>query len=476
MSIRFADLNLSPILLSNVAAEGYETATPIQAQAIPAILACRDVLGSAQTGTGKTAAFALPMLHLLAESAGKGAKRSIRGLVLCPTRELALQIEESLRTYGRGTGLRHVVVFGGVNQNPQVRALRQGVDILVATPGRLEDLMAQGHIDLRQVEMLVLDEADRMLDMGFIPAIRRIAAIVPQNRQTLLFSATVPPSIKSLVASLLKNPERVEIKSKTSSADQIEQGVYFVDKRNKPQLLAHLVKTHGIKCGIVFSRTKHGADRVVRQLAREGIEAAAIHGNKTQNNRQKALQSFRSGRTPILVATDVAARGIDVDGITHVINYDLTHEPETYVHRIGRTGRAGATGIALSFCDREERPWLRDIQKLLKRDLAVRDDHPVYTSAPQENDFIVERPARHPHQPKPARQGQSNRPSRNNDKPAGRPRNGGQGGQTASAPSRDRWKPKGQGAPSGKPSGGTGRGAKKTGFSRAARKRAAGRA
>ena len=390
LSNKFSDLNLSAALLKNVAAEGYEIPTPVQMQAIPPILEGRDVLGSAQTGTGKTAAFALPMLHKLAETA-TGGRPKIRALVLAPTRELALQIQQSFNTYGQGIDLYHLVIFGGVNQNPQVRWLRQGVDIVVATPGRLMDLMEQGHVDLSSVELLVLDEADRMLDMGFIPDIRRIEAKLPKERQTLLFSATVPPSIKSLAASLLKNPVRVEIAPKQQTVDKVEQGVYFVDKNKKPALLAHLVKTHGINCGIVFSRTKHGADRVVKQLARVGIPSAAIHGNKSQNNRQRTLDAFKSGRTPILVATDVAARGIDVDGITHVINYDLTHEPETYVHRIGRTARAGASGIALSFVDRDERGFLKDIQRLLKTTLPVKEDHPDYSQEMQGEPLPEER-------------------------------------------------------------------------------------
>ena len=401
---KFSDLNLSPKLLKNVAAEGYEVATPVQALAIPLILEGRDVLGSAQTGTGKTAAFALPLLQKLSQNR-PASGRPIRALILAPTRELASQIEESLRVYGRGTDLRHLVIFGGVGQNPQTRALKQGVDILVATPGRLMDLMGQGYVDLSNVEIFVLDEADRMLDMGFLPDMKRIAAKLPANRQTMLFSATIPSAIKSLAASMLRNPERVEVAAETPTVEKIEQGVYFVSKADKPTLLAHLVKTHDINCGIVFSRTKHGADRVVKQLARSGIDAAAIHGNKSQNNRQRALDGFKSGKTPILVATDVAARGIDVDGITHVINYDLTHEPETYVHRIGRTARAGASGIALSFCDRDERAYLRDIQKLIKITLPVREDHPDYAErAPGGPVEEMEREPRGPRPPRPAQQ------------------------------------------------------------------------
>ncbi len=374
-SPKFSDLQLDQQLLANVAREGYEVATPVQAMAIPPILDGRDVLGSAPTGTGKTAAFTLPMVQNLGKSGG-GQFRQVRGLVLCPTRELATQIADALTVYGRGTGMRHVVIFGGVGQHRQVKSLRSGVDIIIATPGRLMDLMGQGHVDLRAIEMLILDEADRMLDMGFIPAIRKIAEKLPEKRQTLLFSATIPPTIKKLIAELMHEPVRVEIKQKEATVDTVEQSVLFVKRHDKPDLLAHLVERYRINCGIVFSRTKHGADRVVKQLEQRGVRAASIHGNKNQNQRQRALDAFKKGKVPILVATDVAARGIDVDGITHVINYDLTHEPETYVHRIGRTGRAGADGIALSFCDGEERAFLRDIQKLLGREVDVMTDHP----------------------------------------------------------------------------------------------------
>jgi ATP-dependent RNA helicase RhlE len=377
-TLRFSDLDLHNQLLQNVDRLGYETATPIQAMAIPPVLEGRDVLASAPTGTGKTAAFVLPMLQKFGRSSDqpRQGNRVIRGLVLCPTRELAIQIADSLRDYGRGTGVRHVLLFGGVNQFRQVKDLRSGVDVVIATPGRLMDLMGQGHVNLSNVEMFVLDEADRMLDMGFIPDVRRIAEKVRRDRQTLLFSATIPPTIAKLVKELMDSPVRVEVKQKEATVDTVDQSVLFVKKMDKPDLLAHVVDRYGIDCGIVFSRTKHGADRVVKQLDQRGIPAVAIHGNKSQNQRQRALDGFKRGRVPILVATDVAARGIDVDGITHVINYDLTHEPETYVHRIGRTGRAGASGIAFSFCDGEERAYLRDIQKLLGREIDVMSDHP----------------------------------------------------------------------------------------------------
>ena len=392
--LSFQDLGLDRLLLENVARAGYETPTPIQAQAIPPAMGGRDLLAGAPTGTGKTAAFTLPMLHKLAPQA-KGNGRPIRALVLCPTRELATQIADSFDTYGRNTGVRHVCVYGGVGQQKQVKSLSNGVDVVIATPGRLMDLMEQGHIKLSKVETLVLDEADRMLDMGFVPAVRQIAATLPGRRQTLMFSATVPPTIAKLVAELMTNPVRIVVRAETASADAIEQGIYFVKKGDKPALLSHLIGRHAVDCGIVFSRTKHGADRLVKRLTQDGIPAVAIHGNRSQSQRQRALDGFKSGRVPILVATDVAARGIDVDGVTHVINYDLTHEPETYVHRIGRTGRAGASGIALSFCDHEERGYLKDIQKMLGRELPVVSDHP-FADGPQRVEL---KPSRKPRGP-----------------------------------------------------------------------------
>ena len=377
----FADLRLAEPLLRAVASEGYTRATPIQAQAIPHALAGRDVMGCAQTGTGKTAAFALPILQRLSSQPRVAGETGVRCLVLCPTRELATQIGEGFRTYGRNVGLRHTVIFGGVGQDPQVRALRQGTDILVATPGRLLDLINQRLVDLRSVNVLVLDEADRMLDMGFIHDIRRILAVLPARRQTMLFSATLPTEIRSLAATLLRDPAVVQVAPASATADRIEQSVYFVDRQNKPALLAHLLGRMPASRVIVFSRTKHGADRVVRQLHTRGIRAEAIHGNKAQNARQRALQNFRTGATRILIATDIASRGIDIDGITHVVNYDLTHEPETYVHRIGRTARAGASGEAVSFCDAEEVPNLKAIERLMRRQIPVKTDHPQYSAA-----------------------------------------------------------------------------------------------
>jgi len=369
----FSSLGLSEPILRAVASEGYTTPTPIQAQAVPHVVAGRDMLGCAQTGTGKTAAFALPILHRLtsAGSPPKGRGRRIRTLVLSPTRELAAQIAASLSCYGRHTALRHAVIYGGVSQVPQTRALQHGIDILVATPGRLVDLMNQGFVDLSSVEIFVLDEADRMLDMGFLPDLKRIIAKVPPKRQTLLFSATMPDPIRKLANQILRDPVEVRITPVQSTTELIEQSVCFVAKQQKPKLLADFLATQAVSRAIVFTRTKHGADKVVRQLNHSGIRAEAIHGNKSQAARQKALASFKSSRPPVLVATDVASRGIDVDAISHVFNYDLPIEPETYVHRIGRTGRAGATGIAVSFCDHDERNQLRAIERMLRCTLNV---------------------------------------------------------------------------------------------------------
>ncbi|HUY32277.1 MAG TPA: DEAD/DEAH box helicase [Pirellulales bacterium] len=382
--MRFEDLGLPPSLLRAVLAEGYSVPTPIQAQAIPRVLEGRDLLGCAQTGTGKTAAFALPILDRLAKGAPRsGRGRPIRALVLSPTRELAAQIGDSFRAYGRHTGLRTSVIFGGVNQNPQTRALRDGVDILVATPGRLLDLHGQGFVHLDAVEVLVLDEADRMLDMGFIHDIRKIVRHLPQERQTLLFSATMPDDIRQLANAILRQPLRVQVAAESATAENIEQVVYFVEAKQKPVLLAHFLSSQPATRTLVFTRTKHGADRVVKQLSRSGIRAEAIHGNKSQGARQRALGNFKSAQSAILVATDVAARGLDVDDISHVINYDLPNVAETYVHRIGRTARAGAAGIAVSFCETAERAQLRAIEKLIRQPIPVVDEHPNYKSQPE---------------------------------------------------------------------------------------------
>lgn len=369
----FQDLGLSEPILRAVAAQAYTTPTPIQAQAIPHLIAGRDLLGCAQTGTGKTAAFALPILHRLTHAGNppRGRGRRIRVLVLSPTRELASQIGESFRAYGANTSLRHTVVYGGVNQNPQTRALGHGVDILIATPGRLIDLMGQGFIDLSSVEIFVLDEADRMLDMGFMPDVRRITARLPSRRQTVLFSATMPEPIERLADTILRNPVRIRIAPVKATTELIEQRVFFVPKQQKTRLLADFLRRQPVTRALVFTRTKRGADRVARQLNQVGICADAIHGNKSQAARQRTLEDFKFSRTHVLVATDLAARGIDVEGISHVLNYDLPHEPETYVHRIGRTGRAGASGIAVSLCDEEERKLLKAIERLICRTLLV---------------------------------------------------------------------------------------------------------
>lgn len=444
----FKSLRLAEPILRAVAGEGYSAPTPIQSKAIPHIIDGRDILGCAQTGTGKTAAFALPILHRLTshtpraaakvvaagapvdhtkaghaeapvaqgtqaergshqghgQREGQGGQRGHghaprrggheqhsrggpshrpRVLVLSPTRELALQIAESFDTYGEHTGLRNTVIFGGVGQGAQVNALKRGVDIIVATPGRLLDLMEQGYVDLTSIEIFVLDEADRMLDMGFIADIRKIVAKVPRERQTLMFSATMPGDIRRLADTILRDPVTVEVAPVSSTTELVQQAVYHVDKKNKAPLLAHLLKAApDTNRTLVFTKTKHGADRVVKELARVGITAEAIHGNKRQNVRQRALEGFREGTTPVLVATDIAARGIDIDEIALVINYDLPNIPETYVHRIGRTGRAGASGRAIAFCDREERFFLRDIERLIRKPIPVLNDAPEFPAQP----------------------------------------------------------------------------------------------
>ena len=373
----FASLGLDGPLLRALADEKYDRPTPIQTQAIPPVLAGRDMLGCAQTGTGKTAAFALPILQRLARPRDGVARRGgPRALILVPTRELAVQVADSFGTYGRHLRLSRATVFGGVGQGPQVDALRRGTDIIVATPGRLIDLMDQGHVRLGDVEVFVLDEADRMLDMGFIKPIRQIIAKLPTARQNLMFSATMPPDIAKLADQILRNPAKVAVNPVASTAPAITQWVLHVDKDNKRPLLREVLRDPAMKRVLVFTRTKHGADRVTRDLDKAQIRAEAIHGNKSQGARQKALAAFRDGRIRVLVATDIAARGIDVDGVSHVINFELPNEPESYVHRIGRTARAGAGGVALSFCDGDERAYLRDIERLTRTSLAVVKDHP----------------------------------------------------------------------------------------------------
>ena len=382
--MQFDDLRLVQPLLNAVQAAGYTHPTPIQCMAIPHVLEGCDVLGCAQTGTGKTAAFALPILQRLSErSTGNKNRPGIRTLVLCPTRELAQQIHDSFSTYGRNTKLRQAVVFGGVNQNPQARAIRAGVDILVATPGRLLDLMSQGLVSLASVEILVLDEADRMLDMGFLPDIRRILVKVPSKRQTLLFSATMPDPIRKLAGDILNQAVSVAATRVSAPAETVSHFVYYVEKSDKPKLLTNLLTETPYTRALVFTRTKHGADKVVKYLTQNKISAVAIHGNKSQGARTRALAAFRSDDIPVLVATDIAARGLDVENISHVINYDLTTEPETYVHRTGRSGRAGASGIALSFCMSEEHDSLRAIERLLRAPL-LPATNPVGYSATQE--------------------------------------------------------------------------------------------
>ena len=377
----FDELGLSKSLLSAISDAGYESPTPIQRDAIPPALAGRDILGCAQTGTGKTAAFTLPMLQRVDASAGEDPK--IRVLVVTPTRELAAQIGESVATYGKYLeDLWHTVIFGGVNEKPQIRDLARGIDVLVATPGRLLDLMNRGHLSLAAVEIFVLDEADQMLDLGFLPDVRRIVAAIPKKRQTLFFSATMPPQIRALAETLLHDPVSVAVAPVSSAAERVEQHLYFVDKSDKRSLLAELIKSGDMTRTLVFSRTKHGANRVVQYLEKRGIASAAIHGNKSQGARTRALDGFKSGAVRILVATDIAARGIDVDAVSHVINFDLPNIPETYVHRIGRTARAGAAGIALSFCESEEREFLVDIERLLGKHIDRIESHAFPASGP----------------------------------------------------------------------------------------------
>ena len=377
----FQRLEIIEPILRSLKEEGYTIPTPIQAEAIPLVLAGKDLLGCAQTGTGKTAAFAIPILQQLYLKKHTGHKRTIRSLIVTPTRELAIQIGESFKAYGRHTGLHHTVVFGGVGQAPQTSALHKGVDILVATPGRLLDLMNQGHISLKDIEIFVLDEADRMLDMGFIHDIKKLLVALPKKRQSLFFSATMPPEIVKLAAGILHHPARVEVTPVSSTAETINQFICFVDKGNKNALLLELLKDPKIKTALVFTRTKHGADKVARVLSKNNVGAEAIHGNKAQNARQRALSNFKAQSTRVLVATDIAARGIDVDDLEYVINYDIPNVPETYVHRIGRTGRAGANGTAFSFCDPEERPFLRDIEKLIGKKIPVMDNHHLVPDA-----------------------------------------------------------------------------------------------
>jgi ATP-dependent RNA helicase RhlE len=392
--MEFKSLGLiDPILLA-LAEEGYSNPTPIQAQAIPIVLQEKDLLGCAQTGTGKTAAFAIPILQLLYTS--KVQTSGIKVLILTPTRELAIQINESFAAYGKYTKLSHAVIFGGVSQVHQITQLKKGVDILIATPGRLLDLISQGFISLKHLQIFVLDEADRMLDMGFIHDVKRVITKLPERRQTLFFSATMPPEIQKLADVLLHNPSKVEVTPVSSTAEAIEQHLFYVEKQHKNKLLLHLLQTEKIGSVLVFTRTKHGADKVVKVLQKENITAAAIHGNKSQNARQNALKNFKDGTIKVLVATDIAARGIDIDDLTHVINFELPEVPETYVHRIGRTGRAGNKGIAFSFCDADEKLDLRDIQKLIGKNITVVNNHPFVMA-----DIVLPSPPKPKQSPRP---------------------------------------------------------------------------
>ncbi len=411
----FNDLGLIEPILKALGEEGYTDPTPIQAQAIPHLIKGRDLLGCAQTGTGKTAAFAIPILQELHEHGigAAGGRRPIKVLILTPTRELAIQIGESFAAYGRHLKQKHTVIFGGVGQKPQTDALQRGADIVVATPGRLLDLMGQGYVHLNDLDIFVLDEADRMLDMGFIHDVKKVIAKLPQKRQTLFFSATMPPEIARLAHSILTDPVKVEVAPVSSTADTIDQRMFFVDRTDKNKLLLHLLEGPAIREALIFTRTKHGANKVAKVLTQGGFAAEAIHGNKSQTARQNALKNFKEGRLRALVATDIAARGIDIDGLTHVINFDLPNVPETYVHRIGRTGRAGASGKALSFCDHEEKAYLKDILKLIKREIPTENEHPyVMVGGPKK----AEPELREPRQPRgPGRGARTQREGQRNE-------------------------------------------------------------
>jgi ATP-dependent RNA helicase RhlE len=407
--MKFSELKIIQPILDALHAEGYTNPTPIQAQTIPQALEGRDILGCAQTGTGKTAAFAIPVIQLMSENPIEyRGRRPIRSLILTPTRELAIQIAESFENYGSKTNLKYEVIFGGVNQHSQVKSLQSGVDVLIATPGRLLDLMNQGYVRLNQLEFFVLDEADRMLDMGFLNDVKKVIAKIPKKRQSLFFSATMPNDIVKLANTILVDPVKVEVTPVSSTANTINQSVYFVDKENKKHLLKEVLESHDIDRVLVFTRTKHGADKVVKDLVKDGVKSLAIHGNKSQNARQKALNSFKSNETRVLVATDIAARGIDIDDLTHVINYELPNIPESYVHRIGRTGRAGANGIAIAFCDTEEKAYLRDIQKLIGKSIPVlaNENFPLVNHTVEKKPQRQQRPSRNAAQ-------RSNSPKRN---------------------------------------------------------------
>ncbi|MCA1808639.1 MAG: DEAD/DEAH box helicase [Kiritimatiellia bacterium] len=405
---------LSEPLRRAVAEEGYTQPTPIQQQAIPHLVAGRDLLGCAQTGTGKTAAFTLPLLQELSKTTARTAPGRPRSLILTPTRELAAQINDSIKTYGRHLKIKSAVIFGGVGQVPQVRALQRAPEIVVATPGRLLDLIGQGHIKLDRVEIFVLDEADRMLDMGFIPAVRKIIARLPVKRHSLFFSATMPPVVAELARELLHDPVQITVDPEQLTVERIVQKMMFVDKENKDTLLIDIIKTHKMDKVLIFTRTKHGADKVVKKITAAGINACAIHGNKSQTARTNALQGFKTGKVRALVATDIAARGLDVDNITHVINYDLPEEPETYIHRIGRTARAGTDGDAISFCSAREREWLRGIENLIRKPIPAEMKHEHHSETARRAVGSSARPE--PRQPQGRRQ-RTKAPARHNPLP-----------------------------------------------------------
>jgi len=417
----FKELKIIEPIQKALSAEGYTHPTPIQAQSIPILLRGKDLLGCAQTGTGKTAAFAIPILqHIFNKIEYSSGKRKIKALIVTPTRELAIQIADSFTAYGKFTGIKNTVIFGGVKQGAQTRELNRGVDILVATPGRLLDLTQQGFISFKDIEYFVLDEADQMLDMGFIHDIKKIIAKLPHKRQSLFFSATMPPNIVELSRKILGQYERVTVRPEQATAEKVEQAIYFVSKRAKTKLLIHLLQTENIHSTLVFSRTKHGANKIVKLLEKADIKAEAIHGNKSQVARQKALANFKSGVTKVLIATDIAARGIDIDELSHVINYDLPNIPETYVHRIGRTGRAGASGIAISFCMQEERAYLRDIQKLINQKIPVITEHP-FISFDEDDETPSNKPKQKPRNKHQRSSKPGNTNWRNKNKPRRRP-------------------------------------------------------
>jgi len=421
----FKELHIIEPILRAVEEEGYTNPTPIQEQSIPILLKGKDLLGCAQTGTGKTASFAIPILqHIYLDENQNTGARKIKALVITPTRELAIQIADSFTVYGKHTGIKNTVIFGGVKQGQQTNRLRAGVDVLVATPGRLLDLIQQGFISLKHIEYFVLDEADHMLDMGFIHDIKKVIALLPEKRQSLFFSATMPKSIVELSGKILGTPEKVTIQPKQATAEKVDQALYYVTKPSKTKLLIHLIEEKGANSTLVFSRTKHGADKIVKVLMKAGIKAAAIHGNKAQNARQKALNAFKDGDLKVLVATDIAARGIDVDDLALVINFDLPNVPETYVHRIGRTGRAKASGIALSFCDAEEKAYLKDIEKLINQKVPVISEHPFAHEGVEQAPIAKK---------KPQQQGQRSRHSNSS-------RNRGGSGNSNSGGNKKNWK------------------------------------